>query len=135
MVITMARPWSILTENSNATGMCRSSGTFVVNCMVTVMTSHFTQNSFQIVITCIHVNQINIWFYFSKNYNCNKFFLFSNIYRVENILESQKVFWLNKQKEVKKRFLDLKNDQSTFQETKKKKRKRCKKESPPCPSD
>jgi len=50
-------------------------------------------------------------------------------------LESQKEFWLNKQKEVEKRFLDLKNSQSPFQEPKRKKRKRYGKEPPTIPSD
>jgi len=54
---------------------------------------------------------------------------------LKEFLESQKEFWLNKQKEVEKRFLDLKDGQSPFQEPKRKKRKRYGKEPPPIPSD
>lgn len=83
---------------------------------------------------CDHVYKSKYVIFF-KEPQLQYFFYSLTLIELTAFLGSQNDFWLNKQKEVEKRFLDLKNGQSTFQEPKKKKRKRCGKEPPPCPSD
>ena len=62
----------------------------------------------------------------SKIIMCNSL----SVLEFKVFLDSRKECWLSKQKEVERRFLELEQVQSTFQEPRKKKRKTAAKEQP-----